>query len=206
MRKSSEAWRRSGSKPPRRRQVRICISRWPVPGWHAAQSASASAFIGTVRRPASGWSAGITSRTCSLTSDSRVRSAWIARGRPSYSSPTTASSCWSRSAGTASSTSRSLASTRTSGWVVASWAIAGATMRRKADWNEATRTTPAGRPALREASSASAASMPSRSVAACRTSSRPASVRRTLRPARSSSVTPASRSSTASCWEIALGV
>ena len=73
-----------------------------------------------------------------------LRSACTGRGWSSYSSPTTTSRCCRRSAGTPCSTSSSVASTRMSGWLCASAATAGATMRRNADWKADTRTTPAG--------------------------------------------------------------
>src|SRR4051794_5060493 len=84
--------------------------------------------------------------------------------------------------------------------------MVGATIRRKADWNAATRTVPLSRPAATAATSASAASAPSKSRSACLTRTWPASVSRTLRPTRSRSGVPVSRSSTESCWETALGV
>ena len=48
-----------------------------------------------------------------------------------------------------------------------------------------------------------AASMPASRSSAWRTSSRPASVRRTLRPTRSSTATPVAFSSPLSCWDTA---
>ena len=107
-------------------------------------------------------------------------------GRPlsSRRSCTSSRRRWPRSSGQPSRRAR------TSGWLCASAATAGATMRRNADWKADTRTTPAGWPAAMPATSASAASTPSSSVAAWRTSTRPASVSRTLRPLRSSSCAP----------------
>ena len=88
----------------------------------------------------------------------------------------------------------------------ASACIAGTASRIATDWNEAIRARPATLPAA-AASSASATLGPlEQRLGVARRARAPASVRRTPRPARSSSGTPASRSSTASCWETAEGV
>ena len=69
-------------------------------------------------------------------------------------------------------------------------------------WNEISRRRPPRRPA-RAASSSSAESMRARIASAWPTSTRPASVSRTPRRPRSTSWVPVSRSSAATCWEIA---
>ena len=126
-------------------------ARCPVGSRPRARRPAAASAPG--RAAASGWSAGSTTWMCSRTSGSRSRSVCTARGWPSYSSPTTTSSCCSRNAGTACSTSISVASTRTSGW------DAGQRRARRAPRCAGTRTgtpppgpaRPPGRPRRRPA-------------------------------------------------------
>ena len=68
--------------------------------------------------------------------------------------------------------------------------------------NEASRSLPMASPA-KACNSVSAATRRSRIESTCPTSAWPASVSRTALCARSSSITPHSRSSAARCWEVA---
>ena len=114
----------------------MCISRWPVPGWQAAHSAPASSASGTRRRRASGWSAGITRRTCSrserLAGEVGVRSG-AAGPRTRRRRPRRAAAGAAR-ARPPRPRSRSPRRARRDG-SRASAAMAGATIRRNADWN-----------------------------------------------------------------------
>ena len=98
--------------------------------------------------------------------------------------------------------STSDSSTRTSGWAARKAVTAAGSRVVAALAKVDTRTRPARSPAMAR-SSASAASSSARMASARRTSARPASVSRTRRPCRSTSRAPASRSSTAICWETA---
>ena len=90
----------------------------------------------------------------------------------------------------------------TSGWRSLNRASAGGTNEAPAVENDARRTRPPRTPAI-ASSSASAAASRASTTSAWSTSARPASVSRTPRLVRSTSVAPAVFSSAAICWEIA---
>ena len=89
-----------------------------------------------------------------------------------------------------------------SGCAARNRAIAGGISVAPALGNATTRMRPERRPEI-ASSSASASSSRARMTSACSTSARPASVMRTPRAPRSTSVVPASRSSAAICCETA---
>ena len=90
----------------------------------------------------------------------------------------------------------------TAGWRSRKRAIASGMIDAPALGKAASRRRPPRRPAM-ASSSASASDSRARIASACSTSARPASVRRTPRALRSTSVVPASRSRAAICWETA---
>ena len=185
-------WRMSGSKPPSSRQVRLVISSQPVPRWPVVQASPASSASGTASRwrRAAGWSAGRTrwtgSRCRSLAVDARRPRARLVLplvGEHEVDVP-------ERERG------QRLLGLGLDELAAQVRRVARERPHRR-DARAASRPTGtrrSGRGRRRcprpPASSASASSARSSSASAWRTSTSAASVRRTPRPARSSSGTP----------------
>jgi hypothetical protein len=191
----------SGSKPAARHAARVARPQVLCGGSAAhASPAKVARSTGAVCRPA-----GAATHICSVNRSTRAAPSGGRVGPLGYSWATTTSRWPRRSSRMLSPVSHSTTVTRSAGRATAIWAATGITSVLAIDPAAAMRSSPASE--SRESSSAACASSSAARTGSVRwTSTCPASVSRTRRPARSSSVTPLSRSSALNCCETADGV